>query len=66
MRSSSRGRSARRSRSPSPMKSSNVRESRLESTLKATEEERDYYRREFELQVNGLQVTLVVQMSRSG
>ena len=39
------------SRSPSPIRTSNVRESRLESTLKATEEERDYYKREFELQV---------------
>ncbi|XP_067948387.1 testis-specific gene 10 protein-like isoform X2 [Watersipora subatra] len=49
-RSLSRGRSRGGSRSPSPMKSSAVREGRLESALKATEEERDYYKREFELQ----------------
>ena len=44
-------RSGSRARSRSPVKSSAVKESRLESALRSTEEERDYYKREYELQV---------------
>lgn len=46
-----RSRSRNGSRSQSPVKTSSVRESRMDSALKAAEEERDYYKREFELQV---------------
>lgn len=46
-----RGGSRARSRSNSPNKSSGVREGRLESALRSTEEERDYFKREYELQV---------------
>jgi len=43
--------------------SSAVRESRLEATLKVTEEERDYYKREFELQVMSDLPTDFLQMN---